>query len=59
MVETPFVRQRTSDSRIPEMLIGAFRVIASATRRLVLAEWLFRIYLVTKCQGHEASRHIF
>lgn len=55
---TPSVKQRTSNSCVPEMLVRAFRVIASTTRRLVLAEWLHGIYLVTKSQRQETSRYV-
>ena len=57
MVETPSVNKRTSNSCIPEMLVRAFRVVASATRRFILAEWLHRVYLVTISQGQKTPEH--
>lgn len=53
-----FVQQRTSDSRVPEMLCRTFRVSASAIFYLGLAEWCIGVYLVAKCHGQETSRDI-
>lgn len=49
---------RTSDAHAPEMLIGAFGVIAGSTCRLKGTQGLFRVNLMTVRHGQEATINV-
>ena len=49
---------RTSDAHAPEMLIGAFGVIAGSTCRLKRTQGLFRVNLMAVGHGQEAAINI-